>query len=618
MREESGSFEMPSRIEDYALIGDCETVALVGRDCSIDWLCWPNFASNACFAALLGNAENGRWIIAPAAPFTSSRRYREQTLILETTFENEEGAVTLIDFMPIRSKNSDVVRIAKGVRGRVRMSMELVLRFDNGRSIPWVTRLDDEGIHAVAGPDLTILRTSVPLQGENMRTFGEFAVSAGETVSFALTYGESYKPIPRRIDCEEALHQTEQFWRRWVRGAKCHEEYRPQVERSLITLKALTYRPTGGIVAAATTSLPEWIGGARNWDYRYCWLRDATFTLLVLMNSGFYDEARAWRDWLLRAAAGSPDQIQIMYGIHGERNLREWEVDWLAGYENSRPVRVGNAAANQLQLDVYGEVADALLHAHLGGIETGEGDWNLLATMTNHLAGIWQNPDEGIWEMRGGRKHFTYSKVMAWVAFDRTIQNQVRFGLKGPIAKWREMRAKIHAEVCREAWNPELGSFTQSYGDKQLDASLLLLPLVGFLPPHDPRILSTVNAIQKHLMQDGLLLRYNTATEDDGLPPGEGAFIACSFWLVNVLCLMGRRDEAKRKFEELLTLCNDVGLLAEEYDPRQKRQLGNFPQALSHISLINAALEFKEGLAPSAQRAKSGGSTADKQPSPGT
>ena len=597
---------MPSRIEDYALIGDLETAALVWRDGSIDWLCWPNFSSNACFAALLGDTNNGRWLIAPVSPSTSSRQYRKQTLIFETTFETSEGAVAVIDFMPIRGKNSDVVRLVKGVRGRVRMAMELVLRFDYGRSVPWVTRTKDGSLRAIAGPDMVVLRTSVELKGENMRTVSEFDISKGETVSFALTYGESFKPLPATIDTNQALQDTETFWRNWVRQVKRHEEYRSLVERSLITLKALTYAPTGGIVAAPTTSLPEQIGGPRNWDYRYCWLRDATYTLMAMMHSGFYDEAKDWRDWLLRAAAGSPDQIQIMYGIRGERNLAEWEVDWLQGYENSKPVRIGNAASNQLQLDVYGEVADALLQAHLGGIKPREGDLELLAIMTDHLTSIWQQADSGIWETRGGNKQFTYSKVMAWVAFDRTIKNAEHFGLQGPTAKWRELRSKIHDEVCREAWSPELGSFTQSYGSKQLDASLLLLPLVGFLPCDDPRVLGTVAAIQKHLLRDGLLLRYDTATGDDGLPAGEGAFLACSFWLVNVLSLLGRRDEAKRKFDELLTLCNDVGLLAEEYDLQQKRQLGNFPQALSHIALVNAALEFVTEPAPSERRASSG------------
>ena len=606
---------MSSRIEDYALIGDLETAALVGRDGSIDWLCWPNFSSNACFAALLGDANNGRWLIAPVSPSTSSRQYRKQTLILETTFETSEGAVAVIDFMPIRGKNSDVVRLVKGVRGRVRMAMELVLRFDYGRSVPWVTRTKDGSLRVIAGPDMVVLRTSVELKGENMRTVSEFTVSKGETVSFALTYGESFKPLPTSIDTNQALGDTETFWRNWIRRVKRHEEYRTPVERSLITLKALTYAPTGGIVAAATTSLPEQIGGPRNWDYRYCWLRDATYTLMAMMHSGFYDEAKDWRDWLLRAAAGSPDQIQIMYGIRGERDLAEWEIDWLQGYENSKPVRIGNAASNQLQLDVYGEVADALLQAHLGGIKPREGDLELLAIMTDHLSNIWQQADSGIWETRGGDKQFTYSKVMAWVAFDRTIKNAEHFGLQGPTAKWRELREKIHAEVCREAWSPELGSFTQSYGSKQLDASLLLLPLVGFLAHDDPRVLGTVAAIQKHLMRDGLLLRYDTATGDDGLPAGEGAFLACSFWLVSVLSLLGRRDEAKRKFDELLTLCNDVGLLAEEYDLQQKRQLGNFPQALSHIALVNAALEFVTEPVPSARRASSG---VTKQLSPHT
>jgi GH15 family glucan-1,4-alpha-glucosidase len=483
--------------------------------------------------------------------------------------------------------------------------MELVLRFDYGRSVPWVTRVEDNALRAISGPDMVTLRTPAELKGENWKTVSNFTVSAGETVPFVLTYGESYRRLPRAIDHERALRDTENFWTEWSARSNCKGRYSEIVHRSLITLKALTYRPTGGIVAAATTSLPEHLGGVRNWDYRYCWLRDATFTLLALMHGGFYAEARAWRDWLVRAAAGSPDQLQIMYGIRGERSLFERKISWLPGYENSKPVRVGNAASEQLQLDVYGEVADALLHAHTGGIQARQTDIDLLTALTEHLATIWEQPDEGIWEVRGGRQQFTYSKVMAWVAFDRSIKSAERFGFMGPLQKWREIRDMIHQQVCREAWNDQLHSFTRSYKSKSLDASLLLLPLVGFLPPSDPRVLGTLDAIQKFLMRDGLLLRYETDCGDDGLPPGDGAFVACSFWLVNVLCLVGRTDEASARFEELLKLRNDVGLLSEEYDPHLKRQIGNFPQALSHIALVNAAFEFCEGSSPVRQRAGS-------------
>jgi GH15 family glucan-1,4-alpha-glucosidase len=586
---------MPAKIGDHALIGDFETTALVSHDGCIDWLCWPNFASPACFAELLGDRENGHWVIRPAARARCSRRYRDHTLILETTFETAEGAVKLVDFMPSRGRHSDVIRIVQGIRGRVAMRTELLMRFDYGRTVPWVTQLDDGAIRIVSGPNMAVLRTSAVLETKKGDVRGEFAVGAGETVAFVLTYGESYLEMPRAIDAEKALQHTEAFWLDWIGKHDFEGEYGEPVRRSLITLKALTYRPTGGIVAAATTSLPEQIGGTRNWDYRYCWLRDATFTLLSLMNAGYFEEARAWRDWLLRAASGSPDQLQIMYGIHGERNLLEWEVDWLPGFRNSKPVRVGNAASEQLQLDVYGEVADALLHAHIGGMKPEKPDLDLLSSLTHHLSDIWHLPDSGIWEVRGETKHFTYSKVMAWVAFDRSVRNAEQFGLEGNVKVWREIRDKIHREVCTKGWDAQLGSFTQSYGSKLLDASLLLLPIVGFLPASDPRVVSTVDAIQKRLMCDGFLLRYDTGRTDDGLPPGEGAFLACTFWLVHVLALIGRRDEARKRFADLLSLRNDVGLLSEEYDPRDRCLVGNFPQALSHISLVNAALELTQG-----------------------
>ncbi len=596
---------MSDRIEDYALIGDCETAALVNRLGSIDWLCWPHFASPACFAALVGTEENGHWLIAPQNATPGTRRYLDHTLILETSFETQAGRVVLLDFMPLRGRNSDLVRIVRGVRGRVPMTMELVLRFDYGRSTPWVTRLQDGVLRAIAGPDMVVLQTTAPIRGENLKTVSDFTIHEGETVTFVLSYGPSYEDLPQPVDPEQALRETVSFWQEWAGKAHLCGEYADAVERSLITLKALTYRHTGGIVAAPTTSLPEQLGGPRNWDYRYCWLRDATFTLLALMNAGYFEEASAWRDWLLRATAGSPDQVQIMYGIRGERGLIEWEVDWLCGYEGSKPVRIGNAASEQLQLDVYGEVADAFLHAHLGGIPPCETALALQLSLTNHLAAIWQQPDQGIWEVRGGPQQFTYSKVMVWVAFDRAIQNAEKFGLQGAVDHWRKVRHQIHCEVCEKAYDSQLGSFTQSYGSKELDASLLLIPLVGFLPWTDPRVAGTVGAIEKYLMPDGFVMRYNTGNVDDGLPAGEGAFLACSFWMVSALKMLGRNDDAKGLFDRLLSLRNDVGLLAEEYDPKAKRQLGNFPQALSHIALINAAFEFTRASSPGQQRAQS-------------
>jgi GH15 family glucan-1,4-alpha-glucosidase len=596
---------MSERLEEYALIGDCESAALVSRQGSVDWLCWPHFASPACFAALLGTEENGHWRIAPSRTARATHRYLEHTLVLETRFETEDGCATLLDFMPIRGKNPDLVRIVRGIRGRVPMTMQLVLRFDYGRSVPWVTRLHNGTLRAIAGPDMAVLHTPASLRGENLKTVSDFCVEKGESVPFVLSYGPSYEQIPHPVDAETSLRETIQFWQEWSGRAEIEMEHADAVERSLITLKALTYRHTGGIVAAPTTSLPEKLGGQRNWDYRYCWLRDATFTLLALMNAGYFEEARAWRDWLLRAAAGSPDQVQIMYGIRGERHLREWEVDWLDGYEGSKPVRVGNAASDQLQLDVYGEVADALLHAHLGKISANATDAGLQQSLTDHLVQIWEQPDEGIWEVRGRRKQFTYSKVMAWVAFDRAVHAAERFGLSGDVSRWRHVRDRIHEEVCERAYNRDLGAFTQSYGAKELDASLLLIPMVGFLPSSDPRIRGTVEAIEKHLMPDGLVQRYQTERIDDGLPPGEGAFLACSFWMVSALNMLGRKRDAERLFERLLVIRNDVGLLAEEYDTKTKRLLGNFPQALSHIALVNAAMELTRSNAPAGQRAKS-------------
>jgi GH15 family glucan-1,4-alpha-glucosidase len=596
---------MPVPIEDYALIGDCETAALVSRNGSIDWLCWPTFTSPACFAALLGTEDNGHWSIAPKDTARSSRRYLDHSLVLETTFETETGSVTLTDFMPLRKRHPDVIRIVRGVRGRVDMHMELALRFDYGRSIPWVTRMDDGTLRAIAGPDMVTLRTGAPLRGEDLKTVSDFTIAEGESLAFVLTYGPSFDKLPHAVDTNQMLKQTLSFWQDWTSRAHLHGEYAGELERSLITLKALTYRHTGGIVAAPTTSLPECIGGERNWDYRYCWLRDATFTLLALMNAGYTEEAFAWRDWLLRAVAGSPDQVQIMYGIRGERHLMEWEVPWLDGYAGSKPVRIGNAASEQLQLDCYGEVNDAMLNAHLAGMPPSQDDVDLHTALNEHLEKIWDQPDQGIWEVRGGPQHFTYSKVMAWVAFDRAVKAAETFRVQIDVQRWRELRDRIHTDVCEKGYNPRVGAFTQAYGSDQLDASALLIPQVGFLPYDDPRVRGTIEAIEKHLMVDGLVLRYRTEQTDDGLPPGEGVFLACSFWMVSALRMLGRTDDARKLFDRLLTLRNDVGLLAEEYDPRAKRQLGNFPQALSHIALINAAFEFNRSASPGQQRAES-------------
>jgi GH15 family glucan-1,4-alpha-glucosidase len=601
---------VPLRIEDYALIGDCETAALVGRDGSIDWLCWPRFDSGACFAALLGGPEHGRWLLAPRdGEAAATRRYLPGTLVLETEFSTRDGAVAVIDFMPPRTTVSDLVRIVVGRRGRVAMRTELILRFDYGSAVPWVSRLDDGALRAIAGPDMTLLRTPAPLHGEGLTTRGEFVVGEGDALPFTLTYAPSHQPAPGAIDPLAALPETEAFWREW--SGRCDEAgpWTEAVQRSLVTLKALTYRPTGGIVAAPTTSLPEKLGGPRNWDYRFCWLRDATLTLLALMDAGYREEARAWRDWLLRAVAGSPDQLQIMYGLAGERRLTEREVPWLPGYEGSRPVRVGNAAYGQLQLDVFGEMMDALHHARGLGMPGDGAGWALARELLAHLERVWREPDEGIWEVRGGRRHFTYSKVMAWVAFDRAVRSAEAFGLDGPVDRWRGLRDEIHAEVCEKGFDPGLGSFVQAYDSRALDASLLLLPEVGFLPPDDPRIVGTVAAIERRLVVDGLVLRYDTAEVSDGLPAGEGAFLACSFWLADAYVLMGRVEEARALFERLLALRNDVGLLAEEYDPHAGRQLGNFPQAFSHVGLVNTALNLSRRLKPAEQRASRGHST---------
>jgi GH15 family glucan-1,4-alpha-glucosidase len=596
---------MTTRIEDYALIGDLGSAALVGRDGSIDWLCWPRFDSDACFAALLGTPEHGRWLIGPKNKTTKvTRRYRPNTLILETRFETDEGAATLIDFMPPREGNSHLCRLLVGEHGSVELHGELILRFGYGANVPWVTRIDERTMRAVAGPDMVVLRSSTPFRGEGFKTVGDFTIAAGETRAFSLSYALSHREPPEPIDVAERLRSTEKYWLEWAAKNKIEGPWNEAVVRSLITLKTLTYAPTGGMVAAATTSLPEKIGGVRNWDYRFCWLRDATLTLLALMNGGYYDEAEMWREWLLRAAAGSPNQIQIMYGIRGERRLTEWEVSWLPGYENSKPVHIGNAAHNQLQLDIFGEVMDALHQAREGGLGSHKTGWDLERALLLHLEKIWTEPDEGIWEVRGGRQHFTYSKVMAWVAFDRAIKSAENHGLPGPVAHWRILRQQIHDDVCARGYDVSLGSFVRAYGEKDLDASLLLLPAVGFLPPEDPRIRGTVEAVERSLMRDGLLLRYDTARSDDGLPPGEGVFLACSFWLVDAFLMLGRHDDARRLFEYLLTLRSDLGLLSEQYDPRTRRLVGNFPQAFSHLALVNTASNLSNYRKPAEQRSE--------------
>jgi GH15 family glucan-1,4-alpha-glucosidase len=595
---------MVLRIEDYALIGDTRTAALVGRNGSIDWLCWPRFDSDACFAALLGDEKNGHWLIAPKnVEAKVTRRYRPGTLILETRFETAGGAVTMTDFMSQRGTGSRIIRIVRGEKGSVPMHGQLVLRFGYGAVVPWVTRLDKHTISGVAGPDSVVLRSNVKLHGENMRTVGDFTVSAGETASFVLTYASSHDEPPDASDPEADLEAVEQGWKQWTARNKLKGPWDEAVTRSLITLKALTYGPTGGIVAAPTTSLPEQIGGQRNWDYRYCWLRDSTLTLLALMNAGYYDEAKKWREWLLRAVAGSPNQVQIMYGIAGERRLTEWEVGWLPGYEKSAPVRIGNEAHNQLQLDVLGELMDTLHQARCGGLAPNADGWNVEVEFLKHLATIWRNKDSGIWEVRGDEQHFVYSKVMAWVAFDRAIKSARIFKLDGDIAQWKNIRDQIHADVCANGFDRKRNTFERAYGSKELDASLLLLPAVGFLKPDDPRVIGTINAIEKDLVVDGLVLRYDTELSDDGLPPGEGFFLACSFWLVDAYLMLGQRDKATALFERLLKLRNDVGLLSEEYDLRSNRQVGNFPQALSHLALVNSASNLAHREKPAEQRA---------------
>ncbi|TFV78802.1 glycoside hydrolase family 15 protein [Bradyrhizobium frederickii] len=581
---------MSQRIEDYALIGDCETAALVGRNGSIDWLCWPAFDSDACFAAILGTHKNGRWLIAPSGDVTkTSRRYLGDTLILETRFETKSGTVALIDFMPPRGKASDVVRLVRGVKGTVKMRMELVIRFGFGADIPWVRRID-HSLMAIAGQDMTVLRTPVETRGEDLTTVSDFEVSAGETVPFVLTYGPSHLPPPAPIDPEIALQETETFWRDWCGHCTRDGDYRDLIMRSLITLKALTFAPTGGIVAAPTTSLPEKLGGTRNWDYRFCWLRDATFTLLALMNSGYTEEALAWHNWLLRAAAGSPANMQIMYGIWGQRRLLEWEAGWLDGYEGAKPVRVGNAAHAQLQLDVYGELIDAFHQSRMAKLKLDdETTWALECAVLNHLAEVWDRPDHGIWERRGQPRHYVFSKVMTWVAFDRGIKSAETFGFKAPLLHWQALRESIHRDVCNNGFDADENTFVESYGSKLLDASVLLLPAVGFLPASDPRIRGTIAAVEKCLMRDGFVLRHDPRELPAGQPPLEGAFLACTLWLADAHVLSGDLDKAQGLLDRVAGIANDLGLLAEEYDSVARRQTGNFPQALTHIALVNTA-----------------------------
>lgn len=601
---------MSCRIEDYGLIGDCETSALVGRDGSIDWLCWPAFDSDACFAALLGTHKHGRWLIAPAGDIVStSRRYWGDTLILETRFETSDGAVELVDFMPPRGNASDVVRLVRGARGRVKMRMQLVIRFGFGRDIPWVKKNEDSsGLLAICGQDMAVLRTPVATRGEDLTTVAEFEVGEGEIVPFVLSYGPSHLPVPAPINPAQALRDTETFWADWCSQCTYDGEHRDLVMRSLITLKALTYAPTGGIVAAPTTSLPEKLGGARNWDYRFCWLRDATFTLLALMNSGYTDEASAWHNWLLRAVAGAPANMQIMYGIKGQRRLLEWEAEWLPGYEGALPVRVGNAAHAQLQIDVYGELIDAFHQSRVAKLDLDEGSWALECAVLAHLAEVWDRSDHGIWERRGDGRHYVSSKVMTWVAFDRGIKSAEQFGFKAPLETWRGLRDAIHRDVCDKGFDPELNSFVESYGSKLLDGSILMLPSVGFLPPTDPRVGGTLDAIERYMMRDGFVLRHDPREVSDETQPIEGAFLACTLWLADAFVLAGEYDKAQALFDRVVAVANDLGLLAEEFDSVAGRQTGNFPQALTHIALINTAHNLSEARSsankPAMQRSK--------------
>jgi GH15 family glucan-1,4-alpha-glucosidase len=594
---------MTQNIEDYAMIGDCETAALVGRDLSVDWLCWPRFDSPACFANLLGTKENGRWVIAPVDPGAKiTRNYRGHTLILDTTIETADGVVIVTDFMPTRTPGAHLIRLVRGISGSVKLRTELIIRFDYGSVVPWVRRCDDGSLQAVAGPNRLILRAPLKLRPHGRTHVGEFIVTAGETTDFTLSHGVSYEDVPKAIDPNQALEKTERSWTAWSQPFEGAGEWSEAVIRSLLTLRALIFERSGSIVAAPTTSLPEKLGGSRNWDYRFCWLRDATFTLLALMNAGYANEATRWRAWLIRAIGGEPALVQVLYGLGGERYIPERMLPWLSGYGGAKPVRAGNAATGQLQLDIYGEVLDALYQSRKRRLVTDAADWMLQIELLKHLEKIWELPDEGIWEVRGPRRHFTYSKVMAWVAFDRAVKSIEEFGFVGPLDHWRHLRQHIHDDICAKGFDPEQGVFTQSYGGKELDASLLMMALVGFLPPDDKRLRGTVEAIEQRLMVNGFVRRYDTQTAEDGLPAGEGAFLACSFWLVDNLVLSGRCDDARGLFERLLALRNDLGLLSEEYDIAAKRLVGNFPQAFSHIALINSAYNLAHAAKPAEQR----------------
>jgi GH15 family glucan-1,4-alpha-glucosidase len=591
-------------IEDYAVIGDCETAALVSSRGSIDWLCFPRFDSPACFAALVGSPEHGRWLIAPSAQVTSVRRqYLGDTAVLETEFTTQDGVVALLDFMPVRSGLPDLVRIVVGRRGTVEMRMELTIRFDYGSVVPWVRQVRG-GLTAIGGPDSLLLRTPVPPKGENFHTVSTFTVAQGERVPFDLTWFPSHERPSQELDPEDALEKTKAWWTEWAARCTVQGPWRDAVVRSLITLKALTYRPTGAIVAAPTTSLPEEIGGVRNWDYRYCWVRDATFTLLALLNGGYTEEAHEWREWLVRAVAGRPDQARLMYGLSGERRLTEIELPWLPGFESSRPVRIGNAAYGQFQLDVFGEILDATYQAWKMGVPQSDDAWRVDTALLNYLESAWREPDEGIWEVRGPRRHFTHSKMMAWVAFDRAVKGIEQFGLVGPVERWRRVRETIHEEVCAKGFDPSVGAFVQFYGSRLLDASLLMMPLVGFLPVSDPRVRGTIEAVERTLTYEGFVSRYQTVPEVDGLPPGEATFLLCSFWLVDNLILLGRQRDAQVLFQRLLSVRNDVGLLAEGYDTQRRRLAGNFPQAFSHVGLINGAMNLSRARTAATERGR--------------
>jgi len=597
----------PLDIEDYGLIGDCATAALVGRNGRVDWLCLPRFDSDACFAALLGDSRHGSWLLAPAAGGMGRRRYRPGTMILETVFETRTGSAAVIDFMVPDAPNPTLVRIVEGRSGTVSMQTDLAFRFEYGRTVPWVTRLEGgRGICAIAGPDQVVLRSGVRLHGEDFRHRAQFHVGASHRVAFVLRHAPSHEPVPSPLDAEDALRHTEETWRAWSSRCTYKGGWGEPVQRSLLTLKALSYAATGGIAAAPTTSLPECLGGTRNWDYRYCWLRDATLTLLALMHAGYTEEASRWRDWLQRSVAGMPSQIQILYGMAGERRLPEWEPDWLPGYQGAAPVRIGNAAAGQVQLDVFGEVLDCLHQARQNGLRPVPHGWDLQRGIIAHLAEIWDQPDEGMWEVRSGPQHFTFSKIMAWVAVDRMIRDARRYRLAGPMGEWEALRQEIFDTVCREGFDERKGSFVQHFGTRELDASLLLIPSVGFLPADDQRVRGTVAAIERELVEDGFVLRYRTGRARDGLPPGEGAFLACTFWLADAYCLQGRRREARQTFERLLDLRNDLGLLSEEYDPKARRLVGNFPQAFSHLALVASAMNLSNH-GPALRRSNGGG-----------